>query len=380
MIHTKVAQIVCTFPPYKGGIGNSVYGFSRELVKQGAHVTVFTPNYSHISPEHNEDFIIKRINPVLDFGNAGFIPQIIFELKDFDIIHLHLPFLGATLPVWFYLVFHSKKKLILTYHMDLVGVGIKGLIFGLYQKIALPLILKRADKIIVSSFDYAENSGIKKYFNAKRKRFIELPFGVDMEKFSPREKNNELLKKYYIEGDDNVVLFVGGLDNAHDFKGLAILLKAIKEINNDNLRLIIVGEGELKQDYQNMAEGLGIAQRIVFAGGVADADLSDYYNLADVFVLPSISRSEAFGIVLLEAGACGTPLVASNLPGVRTVVQNKENGFLAEPGDVKDLAEKISKIIFDESLQKEMGRRARKIAEEDYKQERIIEKLMEIYK
>ena len=376
----KIAQIVCTFPPYRGGIGNSVYGFSRELAKGGARITIFTPNYSNISPDFNEDFKVKRINSVLSIGNAALIPKIIFELKDFDIIHLHLPFLGASFPVWFYSIFHPKKKLVLTYHMDLVSNGYRGVIFQLYKKFIIPLLLKRANKIIVSSFDYVESSDIKKYFHSKREKFFELPFGVDTQKFFPKEKNEDLLKKYYIDNNDKVILFVGGLDKPHNFKGLAILLKSIKEINNENIRLIIVGEGELKQDYQNMAEGLGIAQKVIFAGGVVDAELPDYYRLADVFVLPSIDRAEAFGIVLLEAGASGISLIASNLSGVRTIINDGENGFLAEPGDAKDLAEKIRKIIFDENLRKRMGGKARQFAEEKYNWKKIVEKLIEEYK
>ncbi|MBU1179659.1 glycosyltransferase family 4 protein [Patescibacteria group bacterium] len=371
----KIAQIVCTFPPYKGGIGNAVYNFAKYLAGHGENVTVFTPNYRHIGAEYNESFRVRRLSPFFKIGNAACIPQLFWKLKEFDVIHLHLPFIGGTLPILFY----PKKKLVIHYHMDLVGFGAKKILFWLYKKLAVPLALWRADKIIVSSFDYIKNSDIAEYFERKREKFFELPFGVDAKKFCPKSKNESLMEKYFIEPDDKVVLFVGGLDKAHYFKGLDVLMRAAKEINRENIKLLVVGEGDMKAEYKDKAEEFGIAKRIIFAGSPNDAELPDYYNLADIFVLPSIDKSEAFGLVLLEAGACGKPLVASDLAGVRTVVWKNENGLLAEPNNSNDLADKIKQLLDNDELRAKMGANARQIVENNYCWKKVVNDLIEIY-
>ena len=379
----NIAQVVCTFPPYRGGIGNSVYNFSKYLAKKREDITVFTPNYQYSTLEYNENFKVRRLDPLFKFGNAAILPQLFWRLRKFDVIHLHLPFIGATVPILVFSFLHPRKKIVITYHMDLVGKSAKKTIFWLYQKIVIPLVLWRADTIIVSSYDYAENSDIAHYFKRKRKKFVELPFGVDSVRFFPKLKNKDLMEKYFIEKEDKVILFVGGLDKAHYFKGLETLMRAFKivlESGYQNSRLLIVGDGEMKPDYQDKAEELHVSEKIIFAGSVNDVELSDYYNLADIFVLPSIDKSEAFGLVLLEAGACGKPLIASDLPGVRTVVWNNENGLLAEPKNKQDLAEKIKKLLSNDEKLKIMGTNARQIIENNYKWEKVINELVDIYK
>jgi len=139
----------------------------------------------------------------------------------------------------------------------------------------------------------------------------------------------------------------------------------------------VVGEGDLKKDYEDLAQELKISERTVFVGNVGLENLVRFYNLADVFVLPSISSSEAFGLVLLEAGACAKPILVSDLPGPRTLVKEGTNGFLIKPGDVNDLAEKI-KLIFRTQPQ-EMGERGRKMVLEKYDSRVLAKKLEAIY-
>ena len=371
----RIAQIVCTFLPYKGGIGNSVYNLAERLGQRGVKTTIFTPNYRNLAPEYNDTFKVRRLEPVAQFGNAACLPQLLWKLRGFDIIHLHLPFLGSTLPVLLFCLLHPKRKLVLTYHMDLVGNGFKKFIFNLYKIFCLPLILRRANKIFVSSFDYVEHSDIKNFYKKYKAKFYQLPFGINTDKFSPKEKNADLIEKFFIEKENVVFLFVGGLDSAHYFKGLEILLRAFKILRDkgmENFRLIVVGEGELKADYQNLAQSFNIGDNVIFAGSVNNAELPNYYNLSDVFVLSSIDKSEAFGLVLLEAAACAKPLIASNLAGVRTIVQEGEGGFLALPGDARDLSEKIKLLLLDSDLRKKMGEKNRALALQKYSRDEMV--------
>jgi glycosyltransferase involved in cell wall biosynthesis len=373
----RIAEVVCTFPPYRGGIGNSVQNLAKILSIRGHEVTVFTPDYNKLVSDHNDIFKVRRLNPLFKFGNAACLPQLLGDLKGFQTVHFHLPFIGAAMAVFLFSIFNPKTKIIATYHMDLVGNGWKKIIFWFYQKFCVPMIFSRAARIIVSSFDYAEHSAVSRYFKKHKEKFLEIPFGVDAEKFLPGEKDAALLEKYFFAPSDKVILFVGGLDAAHYFKGLNILMKSFKSLldaGRDNLRLLVVGGGDMAAHFKDMAQAMGAADKIIFTENVADEELPAHYNLADVFVLPSVTKSEAFGIVLLEAAACGKPLIASDLAGVRTLVRPGENGYRAIPGDSSDLAEKLLKILENDDLRRTMGENSRQMVLAGYTMGKMAEK------
>jgi glycosyltransferase involved in cell wall biosynthesis len=240
----------------------------------------------------------------------------------------------------------------------------------------MPKILAAADKIIVSSLDYAKNSNVKDILEKNPEKFFEVPFGVDADKFLPAEPRADLLKKFNLFSG-RTILFVGGLDRAHYFKGLEVLIKAKAEI--PVAKILVVGDGDLRSHYEKMVEELNLKDQIIFAGSVAAEDLPGYYNLADVVVLPSLDQSEAFGIVLIEAAACGKPIIASNLPGVRSVVQYGVNGFTFSPGNAKELAEKINYFLDNPASAKDFGKHGREIVLEKYDLKKVGEKLEKIF-
>lgn len=379
----KIAQIICTFPPYKGGMGNVVYTFSNGLADLGYDVTVLTPDYStknnknNFSDDSKLNFKILRLKPLFKYGNAGFVPQLLWKLNNYDIVHLHYPFFGAMEVVILLKIFFRKKiKLIVHYHMDAKAQGFKGLIFKLSNLLILPILLRQAEIITCASLDYIKHSNIAKYYSNYAKKFRETLFGVD-------------LKRFVIYSDDKSeqknqknILFVAGLDKAHSFKGLENLLQAVK-ILKDSLDIIfsltVVGEGDLKNYYKNLVKNLGIDKIVNFPDQVDNNKLVDYYNYCDVFVLPSISQSEAFGLVLLEAMACAKPVVATDLPGVRGVFENNCQGLIVKPGDVNDLAEKLKIILINNNLAKQMGQAGRKLVEEKYTWEKVAKRLDLIY-
>lgn len=359
----KIAHVVCVFPPYKGGMGNSVYNFKKYLDSHGYTVKVFTPDYGEIfsESEKNEYKNTERIKPLFRFGNAAFLPQLLWKLSGFDIIHLHYPFFGAAEFILLLKMFSRKKfKLITHFHMDNRSAGIKGFIFSIYRIIILPLLSRASDIIISSSLDYIKHSSLRNYFLKNSYKFREVRFGVDLSRFVVKEPPKTDGKK--------IILFVGRLDKAYHSKGLNVLLEATKIITemNGNVLLRVIGEGDLRNKYIDFARNLGISDNVEFLNKIDNNKLVDYYNACDVFVLPSSSGSEAFGIVLLEAMACAKPVVASNIPGVRSVFINEKHGFLVNPGDIKDLSEKISSILNNESLGKKMGLEARKYVEINY--------------
>lgn len=391
----KIAHIVCSYPPYYSGMGNVVFETVSRLVGLGHEVEVFTPGYYEDKelkfleePEeevHREDLqervdYGRRLCPSLQYGNAARLPQIAGELDRFDLVHLHYPFFGTANLVRKWKLKNPNKPLAITYHMDTRGPGWKGLIFKYYSKYWMPKILGSADKLIGSSFDYIESSDAGLLFNQNREKWVELPFGVDTERFKPREKPEALFERHNLTPDLPILLFVGGMDAAHYFKGIPVLLKALLLLKrqNFNVRAVFVGEGELRKEFALKAQGFGIKNNVRFVGRVEDEELPYYYNLADLLVLPSINQGEAFGMVLLEAMASGVPVVASNLPGMRKVAG--EGGMVFEANNETALAQTIADYFSEENNIEEWGIGVRRVVEEKYSWDFVTHKLEEIYK
>ncbi len=390
----KIAQIVCSYPPYYGGMGNVVFQTAAGLANLGHQVQVLTPQFlekKEIKPvtepvekKHTKELqsqidYAKRLKPSIRYGNAARLPQIQSELDEFDLVHLHYPFFGTANLVRRWKLRNPDKPLVITYHMDSRSGGWKGLIFSYYAKYWMPKILGTADKLIASSFDYIESSDAREIFAKKPEKWLELPFGVDAERFSPRAKPEYLFQQYGLDMGQPTVLFVGGMDTAHYFKGVKYFLEAILFLQkkNINLQAVLVGDGDLKVGFEQLARSFDL-KNTVFAGSVSDSDLPAYYNMADLLVLPSINKSEAFGMVLLEAMASGVPVIASNLPGVRSVAA--DGGVLVEPGNYQDIADAIQGFFMSDGNREEWRQDVRSIVEQKYSLEQVTNSLDWIYR
>lgn len=354
-----------------GGMGRVAEEQANRLAARGHEVTVFCPS--------------TNLKPRLRYGHGAWVPDLANQLSGFEIVHLHYPFLGGVGAVVrgtkALRQKGNKVKLIVTYHMDLIGRGIFRPIFRAYQKFTLPIIIKAADQVLVSSLDYAENGDLKPFVTKAKNKFIELPFGVDTDRFAPREPDAALLAEWGIKPEESVILFVGGLNSAHYFKGASVLLRAFAELKKEagSLRLVLVGAGDLVASYKKMAANLKISDQVIFASSVSPENLPRYYNLADVFVLPSTDRSEAFGLVLLEAQASGVPVIATDLAGMRTVFEDEKTGLVVPVNDSITLARALAWIFAhpDEHAAMRVSARARVM--EKYRWDLIIDRLEAIY-
>ncbi|MCB9802591.1 glycosyltransferase family 4 protein [Candidatus Nomurabacteria bacterium] len=375
----KIAEVTSTFPPYKGGMGNVAYYNAWSLATLGHEVTVFTPKYYKIKKDEELPFAVKRLRPWFKYGNAGILPQLWWHLPKFDVVHLHYPFFGGAETIYF-LDKIKDIKLVVTYHMDVVGTGLMAKFFKWHTQYVLPKILDRADKIIVTSKDYANFSNLSGRLKTESEKFVEIPCGVNHLLYKPRPKDTELLKKYDLY-DKKVILFVGGLDKAHYFKGINVLIQAMQAFSDsDDVRCLIVGDGELRSSYQSMVDSFGLAKKIIFTGFIGDNMLPKFYNLADIFVLPSIDKSEAFGIVALEAMASAKPVIASDLPGVRSVVDKQKTGLLVKPGSVDNLVAMLKTLLVKNQLRTDYGLAGREKVLQKYTWEKVGYKLDNVFK
>ncbi len=373
-----IAHVICTFPPYKGGMGNSVYYSALEIGKLGHDVTVFTPNYVKGIPREEQlspNVRVIRLRPLFSIGNAAVMPQLAWKLWKYDIIHLHYPFYGtadfiALIAVW-RRVLGKRSRLIMSYHMDTLGSGFKRFMFSIYKFFLLPIIARAADMIACSSLDYIKHSDLAAYFEHHQSKFIQVPFGVDADLFTPLTP----------AAREPVILFVGGLNAEHYFKGVPQLIEAFARVHRrfPEARLWLVGSGNLEEEYRQLAVSRGIGNAMQIKNKENDAAIRHDYCEASVLVLPSINKSEAFGLVLLEAMACGTPVIASNLPGVRSVFRNKDHGLLVQPGNVDDLAQKLETLLRHPEEARAMGERARRWVEDNYSWKRVAQELETVY-
>ncbi|MBA7489548.1 Phosphatidyl-myo-inositol mannosyltransferase [subsurface metagenome] len=343
----------------------------------GHQVTVYTYNYPHIPHEYLDVLHVKELRCLFKFGNAPFLPGLM-KLKHYDIVHLHYPFYFGSEMVYIISKLH-RQKYIVTYHHDVINTGLLGLFSKAHALTLMRLVVRNAAAICVTSLDYAQHSLIRDIVEKKTMYVVEVPNGVDIRRFNPEVDGSEIKLRHCIK-DEDLVLFVGTLDKPHYFKGLAYLLKSFAEINNTNTKLVVVGDGELKQYYIEMSNKLSISNKTIFAGGVSEKDLPKYYAACDVLVLPSVTMGEAFGIVLVEAMASGEAVIASNLPGVRTVVSHGVDGFLVEPGSIKDLSCKLQYLLDNENLRARFGSHGRKKVEQKYTWVRIARMLENVYR
>ena len=376
----RIAHVTASFPPYQAGTGNVAYHNVTELARRGHDVHVFTaavPGAPH--EETLEGVRVHRLRPWIRYGNAALLPQLFGRLRPFDLIHLHLPFFGGAEAVRARVVL-GAPPLVTTYHHDVILPGLPGRLISLHDRFIGRKLMEAARFACFTSLDYAEHSRLTRArAGARPLNIVELPNGIDVARFTPGSGTAELQRALGVNGR-RVVLFVGALDRAHYFKGVDRLLEAFGRLDREDALLVVAGEGELRPGYRQIAGKLGLGERVVFPGHVPPAALPDYYRLADVTVLPSVTAGEAFGLVLLESLACATPVIAGRLPGVRTVVDEGADGFLVTPGDAADLAARLAYVLaLSDAERRAMGAAGRRKVEARYSWERIGDILEGLY-
>jgi len=370
----RIAQIVPTFPPWHGGMGYICAHYASELVARGHQVTVFTLDVPvKEEPKEALNYDVVRLKSLLRVGDGGPLPQLMPRLRAFDVFHLHYPFFGGAEYVYLASLLTGKEYM-LTYHMDVFGnTALKRALVAVYEPLFLRRILRRAVALSGPGRRYMESTKAAPHMRWERWKDVGYG-GVDTDRFSPREKDEELLARYRLSGK-TVALFVG---NLQPFKGVSLLIDAIAAIPDDRIALLIVGGGYSEPALRQQVRQLGLGDRVVFAGPKSPSeDLPQHYNLADFFVLPS-THSESFGLVSLEAMASGLPVIVSDLPGPSQLVEDGSNGFVCRIGDVNDLREKVLAMAKDGPARRRMGIRARTLATGKYSWGRIGERLNDV--
>ena len=371
----KIAHVISTFPPKVGGMGRVCFEEVKRLADLGHEVTVFTLNYPDLdlSWDQKQNFKIVRLKS-WRLGDAGIVWRLFFVLKNFDLVHLHYPFYGAYEWILLAKLFWHQKYL-LTYHMDASPVGfLKKNLQKIYDFFWAYFLLKNSEMTIGVDDEHLKRVNYQKIVNYRSREILHL--GVDGNFFHPLETKNYQLGELNLK-DKKVILFVG---NLIPFKRLDLILKALKEISDPEIFLVVVGGGYQMEIYQKMARDLEIDKQVIFVGRCnARKDLINFYNLAQVLILPS-SEAESFSLVILEALACGLPVIASDLAGIRGRVSPEKDGFLFEVGSVDDLVLKIKTFFnLSEEEQRAMSVFGREKVLKEYSWDRHLSSLIKIY-
>jgi rhamnosyl/mannosyltransferase len=309
-----------------------------------------------------------EVTRVATHGQAASVPlcpAMPFELwrqrADCVILHEPNPIAGAAL-----FLRTPAPRLVVWHHSDLVRPWWASPTYGRLQR----ALYRRADCVIVSSPPLATGSPIVRH----AKRVAVIPFGIALERYERVDAVARARAEQVVAAVPGPrVLFVGRLVY---YKGLEVLLDALSRCNGS---LVIVGEGPLEAALRAQVAARGLDGRVVFAGRVPDAELPGFYQACDVFVLPSIARTEAFGVVQIEAMAAGRPVVSTNLPtGVPWVNQDGVSGLVVTPGDAAALANALGRLVTDEALRQRLGEGARARARTMFSRQRMVDTFRDV--
>lgn len=366
----KILQIYKDYyPPVKGGIEKHIYYLANGLKQRGIEVEVIVSNQTQkLAIEYNNNI---RIVKAPQFGritsapiNPTFSRLLMKSANEVDILHFHLPNPTAVMA---YLLSGLQKPIVVTYHSDIVRQKILKQFYAPFSR----YFLKKTDAIIVTSPGYAEVSDeLVRY----RKKCRVIPLGIPLTgnnsnnapSVSPDAIRRRLKSK--------LILFVGKF---RYYKGIDCLITAMQDID---ATLMLVGSGPLEKDLRKYVSKLGLEKKIIFQGEVPDDEISSYFKASDLVVLPSTFKSEAFGMVLLEAMSFGKAVVSTELgTGTSFVNIHNETGFVVPPGDSVALAAAINKILKDDVLRRKFGAAGKDRVGQYFEVRQMVKRVMGVY-
>lgn len=361
----RILHVYKDYYPVVGGIENHIKLLAEAQAAAGHDVTVLATNRGH----HTTETTLGGVR-IIKVGRLATVASTPISLRMFsriatlrpDLTHLHFPYpLGEMAQLWL----GKSKETIISYHSDVVR---QANLLRLYKPTMLR-VLAKSDRIIVSSQAYLESSKVLLGF---RHKCTVIPYGIDQFHLQVADPVGvAAIRARY--GAGPLLLFVGVL---RYYKGLQYLLEAMLQVD---ATLLIVGDGPQGAMLRQQASQLGLQNRVFFCGRVSDGALPAYYQAADCFVLPACERSEAFGLVQVEALASGLPIVSTELgTGTSYVNKNGESGLVVPPKDPMALANALNQLLGDTELRRKLGQGARSRADL-FQAQRMVNQIQEVY-
>lgn len=364
----KILEVNKAYFPHIGGIETLVKQYSEELGQFDTQVRTL------VCCDNRGGSIRERVNgvPVIRAANFGtyfscpistqFVKQFRRLSQKADVIHIHMPFPLADFAM---LLSGFKGKVVLSWHSDIVK---QKKLLTLYKPL-LKYLLNRADMIFVATEGHIDGSD---FLPEYREKCRILPYGITVEDYLNIDRKPILTEKL-TDKNSVKVFFTGRLVY---YKGVDVLLKAFRLVNG--CELFIAGTGELEAELKAYAKEHNMDDKVHFLGFLPDDELKQAYADCDIFVLPSVAKSEAFGIVQLEAMVYGKPVINTLLPsGVPHVSIHQKTGLTVPPSDFESLSAAILVLARNRELREEMGKKAAERVAENFNEKDVIRKLYE---
>ncbi|MCL6431686.1 MAG: glycosyltransferase [Anaerolineae bacterium] len=363
----RILHIYKDYYPVLGGIENHVRALAEAQAAQGHEVTVLATSRGGATERGvlNGVTVIKagRVATVASAPLSLALPMELFRLHA-DVAHVHTPYPVGELSNW---LCRPARHTVITYHSDVVRQ--RG-----WLRLYAPLlrhVLTAADRILATSPPYLQSSPFLRPLTAKCRV---VPLGVPVERFlsADQAKVAELRQRLGAP----LILFVGRL---RYYKGLQYLLQALTSLTG--VHLAVVGTGPMEHAWKALARELGLADRVHFCGEVPEDGLPTYYHAADLFVLPACERSEAFGLVQVEAMAAGLPVICTEIgTGTSFVNVHGETGLVVPPRDPRALAEACAALLADEGWRRALGDKGRQRALAEFGLSTMVARVEAVYR
>ena len=389
----KVCIHTTSFPLRKGDIaGMFVLEQARHLSKHGASVSVVAPH--HLASSLNED-----MNGIEVHRFRYFLPEKLQKLcygsgmpnniREFPWTKLQFPLLVLLFTIQ--AIRYARGCDVIHAHWSVAGIA--GFIAA--RILGKPIVLNihqgtlrdftKIERVLLENVDYVvfnssyTLSHAMKYANPTAFRIV--PPGVDTDKFQ-RRLSHQADVDFTPGIMGKPVLFT--LGRLVEWKGHRHLIDAVCLVNDIvNVHLLIGGEGTLRQELGHLVRERGLESQVTFLGHIPGHLMNTYYSRADIYIQPSIidkdGTTEGLGVTILEAMACSTPCIGSRVGGIPDIIRDGGNGFLVNPADPEQLAEKICLLLKDKDLRERIGKEGRKFVEENYSWNAKASELLEIY-
>ena len=383
----RVVHLGKYYPPAMGGIETHTQTLARHQANAGCDVRVVVVNHADKTgrdvtfegrcqtPDRVEcdgPVVVHRVGRVANLAKLDIAPELLATLVKLlrdppDIWHLHAPNITMMLAL---AIYPAIRPLVITHHSDIVRQRLlKHLVRPLER-----LICHRAERILTDSPPYAGGSSLLAKHPTK---VVALPLGIELDPFvNPSAAALVHAEQLRASCTGPIWLSAGRLVY---YKALDVALRALKELPG---MLHIIGTGPMEPAWRSLAASLGVADRVVWRGRVSDEELIGTYCAATALWFPSNERSEGFGLVQVEAMACGCPVVNANIPhsGVPWVSRHDETGLTVPVNDPKAFASASRCILTEPGLRERLSREAVLQAKSRFDAVQMAARSLEIYR
>lgn len=373
----SVIQTPARYLPAVGGVEYHVHYLARELVRLGCRVKIICADDPVGGSEKGQEgLLVRRLWWLFKVTNTNITPALPIRLlfEDFDIIHTHMPTPWSS--DWSVIIGKLRhKKTVLTVHNDMDKPDFPGkLLTSIYINIFFRIILNIVDKIIIINNNW-KGTFLRTghlFINHSHKVSV-IPNGVDTDIFRYQKD---------IKRDRYSLLFVSVLDKHHAFKGLDYLLEAYIRLKSDfpKLTLNIIGDGDMKDTYEKKIKSNINFTGVNFLGLVTHENLVKYYVRASCLVMPSY-EIEGFGMVALEAIACGTPVIVTHKVGIAQDILDYKCGYVVRPKNSADIVKAVSDLFINPRYSIKFRFNSNKLIKNKYSWKNITQQLIDsVYK